>query len=355
MCRMRWSLGVSIAVGAVAAIRLSAMAPQPAGAYAIQRVAEGVYAAVPTRPMGLLPQATNLFIVNDDDVVVVDTGASPALTRDALEALRALTPKPVSAVINTHRHDDHIFGNAVYKAAFPDAAFIAHADVADGIMAQRGQRTRTSGDIGLDQIVQMIATGRGLIGEPLTPQSRRGLLADVAQLQSYGEDVTADQLRPTVSITEPLTLSRGARTIEIRPIGPAHCRGDVIVYLPKDRVLAIGDLAGLPFPVVDGQASDLARWPRAIDTVLGLDAAVIVAGHGGTIPRSVVEMERDLLRSIASQAVAGADQGQSLAGTMAHLEVRTFRSALAGSDPFLDLLFENQFLTAAVRAARRVR
>ncbi len=98
----------------------------PARAYAIQKLADGVYAAVPTRPPGLLVESNNLFIVNDRDVVVVDTGFSPTLTREVLGELRAITDKPVSAVINTHWHDDHILGNAVYAEAFPGVEFIAH-------------------------------------------------------------------------------------------------------------------------------------------------------------------------------------------------------------------------------------
>lgn len=352
---MRWTVWASAGSALVAAaVGVGAAAPQ-ADAYAVEQIASGVYTAVPTRPPGTLPQTTNLFIVNDDDVVVVDTSPSPALTRSALEALRRITDKRVTAVINTHGHDDHVFGNAVYRAAFPDVDVVAHAATEDRIRANRGERRPLDGQLPIEQLLRMISSNTGLLGEPLSARARAGLLADVAQSSTYTQPVSPEQLRITVPVTEPLVLTRGSRTIEVRPAGRAHSASDLLVSLPAERIVAVGDLAGLPFPCVDAQNSDLMAWVRQLDAVLASDPKVIVAGHGGIVARSVVEVERDLLRAIAQQSVAAAAQGKDLAATMSALDLRAFRSAFVGADPFLDALFENQFLTAAVRAARRTR
>jgi len=104
----------------------SATGPANRG-FDIQKLAEGVYAVMRREPAGLAVHANNVFIVNDDDVVVVDTSQSLALTKDIIAALRQITPKPVRFVINTHWHDDHYIGNQVYRDAFPGVEFIAHA------------------------------------------------------------------------------------------------------------------------------------------------------------------------------------------------------------------------------------
>ena len=99
---------------------------QPEG-FEIVKVAEGVYAAIRKEPPGLTVNGNSIFIINDDDVIVVDTTLTPGSARAELAALRKLTSKPVRYVINTHWHDDHIMGNQVYRDAFPGVEFIAHA------------------------------------------------------------------------------------------------------------------------------------------------------------------------------------------------------------------------------------
>jgi len=68
----------------------------------VQKLAEGVFAVIRTEPPGLMFDANNVFIINDDHVVVVDANFSLASTREVLAALRQLTDKPVRYVVNTH-------------------------------------------------------------------------------------------------------------------------------------------------------------------------------------------------------------------------------------------------------------
>src|SRR5260370_35161239 len=91
------------------------------------KVADGVYAAIRKEPPGLTVNGNSVFIINDDDVVVVDTTLTPGTAKEELAALRKLTSKPVKYIINTHWHDDHILGNQVYRETFPGVAFIPHA------------------------------------------------------------------------------------------------------------------------------------------------------------------------------------------------------------------------------------
>src|SRR5262245_60737165 len=82
----------------------AAQAPQ----FELVKVSEGVYAAIRKEPPGLTVNGNSVFIINPDDVIVVDTTLTPGTAREELAALRKLTDKPVTCVINTHWHDDHI-------------------------------------------------------------------------------------------------------------------------------------------------------------------------------------------------------------------------------------------------------
>lgn len=67
----------------------------------------------------MLVNSNVVFIVTDEDVVVVDTNYTPASAEAALAVLRGITNKPVRYVVNSHRHTDHTSGNQVYRLRRP--------------------------------------------------------------------------------------------------------------------------------------------------------------------------------------------------------------------------------------------
>ena len=94
--------------------------------YDVVRIADGVYGFMWRDPLADPIQGNALFIINDRDVVVVDTALLPSTARVMAAELRKLTTKPVSYVINTHWHDDHHGGNAVYRELWPEVRIVGH-------------------------------------------------------------------------------------------------------------------------------------------------------------------------------------------------------------------------------------
>src|SRR5438105_2226009 len=90
-------------------------------AYRVEKIADGVYYATATGSM--VTGSNNVVIIGSRDVLVVDTGTSPAAARAFIQDLKLLTPKPVRYVVNTHFHYDHTDGNQVYAGK---ADIIAH-------------------------------------------------------------------------------------------------------------------------------------------------------------------------------------------------------------------------------------
>src|SRR5579871_3576368 len=88
-------------------------------AYKFEKIADGVYYASVTMP-GL--GSNNVVIVNDTDVMVVDTGTSPAAARAFVEDVKKITDKPIKYVVNTHFHYDHTAGNQIFG---PDVQIMA--------------------------------------------------------------------------------------------------------------------------------------------------------------------------------------------------------------------------------------
>ena len=78
-------------------------------AYKFERIVDGVYYATATGTM--VTGSNNVVIAGSRDVLVVDTGTSPAAARAFIEDLKLITAKPVRYVVNTHFHYDHTDGN----------------------------------------------------------------------------------------------------------------------------------------------------------------------------------------------------------------------------------------------------
>ncbi len=66
----------------------------------------------------------SVAIITGTDVIVVDSTVSPSGARAIIEAIRARTSKPIRYVVNTHWHDDHIWGNQEYRAAYPNVPLV---------------------------------------------------------------------------------------------------------------------------------------------------------------------------------------------------------------------------------------
>jgi glyoxylase-like metal-dependent hydrolase (beta-lactamase superfamily II) len=200
------------------------------------------------------------FVVTRDGVVVIDALGSPALAQELLAEIRRITPAPVRYVIVTHYHADHVYGLQALKEA--GATIVAHRD---------GQLYLNS-----DTAALRLQASR----EELAP-------AVDADTRLVGADRWIDG---------PTSISLGGVDFLLQPIGPAHTPEDLVVWVPRHKLLLAGDIVfrgRVPFV---GQA-DSGRWIGALDTLLSFDAQVIVPGHGpmSTRPRADLELTRDYL------------------------------------------------------------
>lgn len=200
------------------------------------------------------------FIVTPAGVVVVDSLGSPALAVRLMAEIRKVTDQPVTHVIVTHYHADHVYGLQTFKAA------------GARIFAELAGRESMASETALKRL-----------------QDSRQTLAP--WVDDKTRLVPADEW-----IDRSTTLTVGGVEIEIKPVGPAHTAEDLVVYLPQDKVLLAGDLVfrrRIPFV---GQA-DSSHWIAALDVLLGFDATVVVPGHGplSTDPRADMQSTRDYL------------------------------------------------------------
>jgi glyoxylase-like metal-dependent hydrolase (beta-lactamase superfamily II) len=224
--------------------------------FPLRKLAPGVYAVMGDTGRGSEGRANAGFVVTPAGVVVIDAEGSPRDGETLLRTIRSVSPGKIRWLVLTHHHPDHHFGAIVFKKA--GAKVIAHPD------------TRTlASEGGLDN--QMIDWIR-VVGL----DAMRGFeYADVPD-------------RPVTAVD---TLRLGGRTLVVIAPGPAHTPGDLMVWLPKERVLFAGDILiedGVTM-VVDGSAPALLR---ALDEIDSLHPAIAVPGHGAVPAESGVLIER---------------------------------------------------------------
>jgi cyclase len=332
-----------------------ANAPADPAGFKVEKLADGIYAAIRTDPPGLMVDANSMFIVNANDVVVVD---APEASAALIDALKSLTPKPVSYLVNTHWHDDHVIGNAAWRKAFPGIRFIAHSSLRD-YLPTTGATNRKQMIAGAPQFsAQMQAQmdkGRNLQDQPIGDEERASYASDIALVKHYMEVVPgAPTILPDIDVKDGLILRRGERTIEIRHLGNGHTKADLVVWLPTERIVATGDLVVWPVPLVGNDQSHVRDWPATLDALTALDAAVYVPGHGPVLHGAEYPKQmRELFASINGQVAAAVARGDSLEATRKAVDLSGFRKQFAGDSRVRQFAFGMYVEGPAVESSYR--
>jgi glyoxylase-like metal-dependent hydrolase (beta-lactamase superfamily II) len=271
---MRHSRIVTLAAILLLAALAVALAPQqaPSTAYRFQEVQPGIYSAIGT---GILNVGSNsAVVVNKDDVLVVDSHITPEAARVMLREIKSITDKPVRFLVNTHFHFDHTDGNQVFG---PDVQIVAHDFT----------RRKLAGDFlhepifvnSVAALPKQIADLEGRAAAEKDPAAKARLEQTVRVQRAYQEQLKEIQpTPPTIAFSNTMTLVRGGREIRLLFLGRGHTGGDVVVYLPDERVVCTGDLLvnGIA-NLVDGYVND---WPETLDKLAALDFDDVIPGHG---------------------------------------------------------------------------
>jgi cyclase len=308
------------------------------GHVSVTPLGNDVYAAIRTEPLGMAVNGNSLFIVNDDHVVVVDAQFTREATLENLAALRRITKKPVRYVINTHWHDDHVAGNQVYQDSCPGVRFIAHRNTHEDLIAKgrpnRDGQVRFAPPVA-SRIEQLMKLGLNADSQPASPKEIESLTSAVKIIRQYvAENSTYREVLPDSLVDDRLVLNGGGRTIEVRWFGRANTRGDVVTILPRERIIASGDLLVSPMPFAFG--SYPTEWVAVLDSVAALQPKLIVPGHG-QVMRDVSYLRRvqhmiTVARDSTRVAVA---HGLTQDSALARVQLVGLRQEVAGDDKWM--------------------
>ena len=217
--------------------------------------------------------------VRTDGVTVVDT-KDPGWGQPILDTIKELTDKPVTMIVNTHTHGDHVSGNVEFPAS---VAVVTHENTKENM-------TR-------------MVSPPGLPG-PSTPPPN-------IFVEHKGRGV------PTRTFTDRLTLGAGADQVDLYYFGRGHTNGDAMIVFPALRAMHMGDLfPGKQMPIMDanngGSAVEYAATLKKVhDGVKGVET--IITGHSTLLtPRDLLEYS-EFIREFVAAVRTAAKTGQTAA------------------------------------------
>ena len=321
----------------------------------IVKIADGVYAAIYSELRVDPVEGNSLIVIGKDSVLVLDSGHSPDSARTMMAEIRKLTDKPVRYVVNSHWHDDHVYGNQAYQEAFPGVEFIAHRATREDMIKQSIPNLK---DYGIDYWKKMAANlesqltkGTRQDGQPLSEQQKTRLQEQIQTINLFVPKIQSLRIvLPTMTLEDKLTLyqgDKGEREIQILNLGSGNTPGDVMVYLPKEKILATGDMLVHPVPFAYGSA--MAEWLETMKKVRQLDANIIIPGHGPLMrDKEYLDAVISLFESLISQVRDAAKRGLSLEETRKAVNLESYRVRWAGDDPVRNGIFRSSLLQTAV-------
>jgi cyclase len=320
----------------------------------VEEIGRGVYAVIRGEPQGLANHSNAMFIVGDSDVIVVDAQFTRLATQEVIGALRTITRLPVAYVINTHWHDDHVFGDQVYADSFPGVRFVAQSNTRDALATAAVENRANQWKYGPAAMLHydsLVRAGKGEDGALMTESEKAAQSSGLRIFNQYLSEASGFRaIPPTVTFEQQLTLSRGGRRIEVRYLGRGHTRGDAIVYLPDDGIVATGDLVVAPIPLAFG--SFIGDWISDLAQIRALKARVIVPGHGPVFrDDAYLALLERMFRAVKDQVADAVAKGSTLDDVKKSVTLDPYQSIFAGADPWKRHLFHQFFLTPAIAAA----
>jgi glyoxylase-like metal-dependent hydrolase (beta-lactamase superfamily II) len=239
--------------------------------HSVRQLAPGVYVWQGDRDNREPANCT--WVVFKKFVLVVDANF-PWGSREILSKIRDTTDKPIQFVALTHHHGDHSFGNSVFIDA--GAAIVSSEATAD----------------------ELRATG---------PQSW-------ANWNNPAHTLEGARFEPsTITFTDRMIFDDGTQRVELIRLGPAHTRGDAVAFLPKQKIVATGDLCvtwAFGNNVAD-RGADYDNWLRALDQMISWRPETVVPGHGAPGSTQALQTQRAYLADMLGQVRSGIRAGKS--------------------------------------------
>ncbi len=349
-------------VASLIAVLLLAAAPAHAvGLFDLEwsELAPGVHVAQRPDPMRYPVVCNTVVVIGDDGVLVFDAGGFPSQGEGVLAKIKSLTPKPVQYIVISHWHGDHNRGIAPILDAFPKAQIVGHTFTRAAMLGAPGQRILKSEQAGgvrdtAAEVKKSLDEGKFFDGTPLDPAEKPFFERFVTDAVEHQAEVMRMRITPpTLTFDDKLDIKLGKRLVQLRHFGPGNTKGDAVMILPAERIVAAGDTVVAPIPYAFG--SYPASWVSVLRELNGTRYKTLVPGHGPLqTDTTFLDLMGEALTLVASQVNAAVAQGKPAREVFKSVDLSRVEQRFTKGDPILQRFFGFYFRDPAIESALNV-
>lgn len=224
-------------------------------------------------------------IVGDDGCIVFDAQATPAMAKDVIARVKAVTDKPIKYVVLSHYHAVRVLGASAYHAQGVVASLETRR-----LIAERGKQDWDSEYGRFPRLFQDAESIPGLTW-------------------------------PNIAFASEMSLWLGKREVKLMHLGAGHTSGDIVAWVPDAEVMFTGDLIEYHSACYCGDAH-LREWPTTLDEIKSFEPRAVAPGRGDALVGSqtvneAIAMTRDFVTSLYGTAELSVAKGRTLKETMA--------------------------------------
>jgi glyoxylase-like metal-dependent hydrolase (beta-lactamase superfamily II) len=269
--------------------------PKPSRHFSLVGLSEGVWAAIHQDPGG--HAICNAGIIDlGDKTMVMDPFMNPDAASDLKNAAEQLTGKPVSIVVNSHFHNDHIRGNQCFERASVISTAWTAARIRETATQELAWEKENAPAL-LDDTQKMLDSATGF--------HREELLMWLGYFEGMVQFNERIRLKfPDRTFSDSLWIRGTKRTVRLVEIRKGHTESDLVMFLPAERIMFTGDLLFNERHPWLGDG-DPGHWAQQLETWIS-DTGVkqFIPGHGAPGDKEIVKRMLGYLRTMSAAASA---------------------------------------------------
>ncbi|MFN8280194.1 MAG: MBL fold metallo-hydrolase [Saprospiraceae bacterium] len=256
--------------------------------FTIQKLGNGVYAAIATNGGYAI---CNAGIVDlGDAALVMDPFMTPEAARDLKKAAERLTGHSVRYVINSHFHNDHTGGNQVFEKSTIISTQATLRHMREELPPELEENRKHA--------AEKAASFHQMNPRNMSAHERQEHIMWEAYYDGLARSVgTLKLCYPQLSFTDSMIIHGSKRDVHLYDCGPAHTEGDLLMFLPEEKILFTGDVLfiGCHPWIGDGNPG---RWDHVLQNIQQGQAEVIIPGHGRSGSKDDVQPMRQYLQDL---------------------------------------------------------
>lgn len=285
-------------------------------------IADGIWQVTGTGRVNVI--SNSMLIEGLNDLLLVDSHVTPNAGLALLESVKAISHKPVRYLVNTHYHFDHAHGNQVFP---DDVEIIGHQYTRDKLSGELGNVLEESTFISFTEGVPgQIAALQAQLDNTSDEDERAALQAQIAVQQAHLSSLAeTEPTPPNITIDNAMRIYQdiagGGREIQLLYLGRGHTGGDVVLFLPEEKIVFSGDLMVPSIPYMGDAHVD--EWPDTLEKLKALDFDTLLPGHGPVVQgKERINHLQAYLRDLWSRSEALKDSGRTAEQAAAEIDLR---------------------------------